>query len=274
MLAFLYRNNEVLRQKSRRFPNGRLRCFAFACPAVVSREFMEKKIGADFITTVRVGSDMVPTFSVSAAWQMVKRFDVICEAMREDPGIIDKCIENFDTMNRKKFRNERWYQLLQDLIKTPSPEQNRKLFPLGKMLWFVPKEVMVEDDQQRRMSLQAMRTEGSWAIPDMIRDWLCWTIKIFFAVILLLISCVTRVTGLREIWTNLCLFVSIATMKGKCRLMASDKYDGSNYVLCDASNCTDIFQEFVFDFPESIYAHLQIRYLMACGARLDVAREH
>ena len=273
MLAFLYRDDKVVNKTSSKFKDGRLSCFAFACPPCVSRELIEKKAGANFITSVRVGSDMVPTTSMAGLWQMFKRYDVICEAMREDPGIIDKCIENFDTMNKTKFENEKWYQLLQDLIKTPCPEAQRRLYPMGKMLWFVPKEVMVDNHQQRRMDLQRMRTEGSWAIADMIRDFLFWAIKTFLGVILLLVSCVTRMTDLKAIWHNLCLFKEMITMKGKCRLMASDKYDGKNYVLCDASNCIDLFQEFCFDFPECLYAHFQIRYLMACEAELDVLRE-
>ena len=271
LLAFLYLDDEIVNKKTLKFPNGRLRCFAFACPPVVSKEFIEKKVGSSFITSVVVSTDMVPRLSVEAVKRMYERYDVICEALREDPDIIDKCIENFDTMN-PRFKERKWYQLLQKLIKKKGPKSQERLFPMGEMLWFIPKQVMDpdNDDKQRRKNVQKMRIAGGrgWrGMLEMIPLIFAWLIYFIWALVLLFISCVIWCTDFNAIRNNMRIFAFLVRQKGS-RRMAMDKYDGSNYVLCDASKCIDLFQDFVFDLPESLDAHFPIRYLMACGAQL------
>ena len=265
MLAFLYWDDEIVNKKTLKFPNGRLRCFAFACPGVVCSQFVYKKVGASFITSVIVSTDMVPRLSVESVKRMYARYDVIVEAMREDPEIIDKCIRNSKHL------------LIQELIHTEGPKLQERLFPMGEMLWFVPKQVMdpENDDKQRRKDVQEMRIAGGrgWrGMVEMILLLFVWLIHFIWALVLLFISCVFRCTDLNAIRNNWRAFKFLVRQKGS-RRMAMDKYDGSNYVLCDASKCIDLFQDFVVDLPESLDAHFPIRYLMACGAHLGWDRE-
>ena len=46
------------------------------------------------------------------------------------------------------------------------------------------------------------------------------------------------------------------------------KYGESHYILCEATLCRNIFQEFVFDFPESALSHMPQRYLWCTGVTL------
>ena len=57
----------------------------------------------------------------------------------------------------------------------------------------------------------------------------------------------------------------------RCKMDTSKrqrKYGGRNFVLCDATQCRYIFQEFVFEFPDSLRCHNPQHYLWACDATL------
>ena len=42
----------------------------------------------------------------------------------------------------------------------------------------------------------------------------------------------------------------------------------STYVLCDATKCRDLFQEFVHEYPSSLTTHMVSSYMKACGSTL------
>merc|ERR1712154_155289 len=48
----------------------------------------------------------------------------------------------------------------------------------------------------------------------------------------------------------------------------AEKYDLSNYTICEATNCRQVFQDLVLDLPESLYSHMPNRYLWAMDAHL------
>merc|ERR1711920_841504 len=113
---------------------------------------------------------------------------------------------------------------------TPNPQQ--QLFPLGQVLWFVPKEVMVESDICRRENL--LRTNKSSGVKETEN------------------AVDAHGRGLGDVITE--TLKNVAKKSGMKR-RKRNKYDGSNYILTDASECRDIFQHFVQDMPESLYAH-------------------
>ena len=83
---------------------------------------------------------------------MNDRLDIIRKYMAEDEGIIEQCLRNVSDENHVTNDEEsKWKQLILDLKNVPSPNPKEQLFPLGKVLWFVPKEVVTASDEQRRL---------------------------------------------------------------------------------------------------------------------------
>lgn len=106
--------------------------------------------------------------------------------------------------------------------------------------------------------------EGGNGVFETMRDLLFVVIRIIYLVCVLLIDC-RKHWGWPDLY-SLGLFWSMITDRGSLR-RAREKYDGSNYMLCDAyaSGCWKLFQEFAFDLPESLEAHFQMRYLATCS---------
>ena len=240
MLGFLYNDHPIICRQNR------LHCFAFASPCVVSREFTEKHIGERYITSVTLSTDMITRLSVESMKQMNVRLDIIRKYMKEDKGIITQCLQNVEDPNgdeQDEVKEEKWCQLVRELKNTPTPNPKQQLFPLGQVLWFVPREVMVDSDVHRRENLLRINKStgssggdgqgGGGGLGD---------------VIAVTLKNMAKKSGLKRKTRN--------------------KYDGSNYILCEASNCRHLFQEFIQDMPESLYAHYPIRYMLACHTKL------
>ena len=268
MLGFLYKDHPIIREQNR------LHCFAFASPPVVSREFTDNQVGADFITSIALSIDLFTRFSVESIRKMNDRFDKIREYMQEDEGIVDQCLQNVsDEVNGEggvQGEEGRWKQLIDDLRNLPTPKPHEQLFPLGTVLWFIPKEVMVESDEQRRRNLLEVEDLGDTGILESILNLFIRTLITFMIITVQVLCCVIRITHFIQmecVADNLCFVVVLAKTRW-LKLRKKKKYAASDYVLCEASNCRHLFQEFVQDRPESLDAHYPMRYLIACDTKL------
>lgn len=250
MLGFLYFDHPIICKQHR------LHCFAFASPCVVSREFTEKQIGLNYITSIALSTDMVTRLSVESVKKMNVRLDIIRKYLKENKGIIKQCLDNVsdesigsdDGDDNEQKEQEKWCQLVRELKDTPTPNPKQQLFPLGKILWFVPKEIMVESDEQRRENLLRAHKGGyNWNNGGNINEQQLGN------------------GGMGEVIAETLKNMAV---KSGFKRKAGNKYDGSNYILCEASNCRDMFQEFVQDMPESLYAHYPTRYMLACYTKL------
>merc|ERR1712087_877840 len=195
-------------------------------------------------------------------------------------------------------------------LETPNPSE--LLYPLGRVLWFVPRIVMDDDQTFRRKTLMdmlcdpvnveiaedgleeqkydsndqeeglendrdtAMSTHEVEGVDGNIPQW-----KRSLSESMRNLEEGLRVrsqsVGLHanQLWNELCHDVSRSVKDlqtdMRCKMDTSKrrkKYSGRNYVLCDATDCRYIFQEFVFDFPDSLTVHNPQRYLWACDATL------
>jgi len=285
-LGLLYYDHPIICKQNK------LQVYAFASPCIVSKEFTEKNIGNDYISSVALSTDLVTRLSLESVKHENCRLDAI---MRYPQEVIRECIVNVTDLdedemddddknddNRKHARN-RTRPLItlkpKDLVKTlkelKTPNPKEQLFPLGKILWFVPKAAMDDDDLRRRRTLMCLKENANVNTND---DDESKENKKEYK------THNTKNSSLSEIFKTIQHNVTKGfedfqetmdnSLLGSGTTKYVKKYDGSNYILCDATKCRAIFQELVLDLPESLYAHLPSRYLWACGAHLTRGNLH
>eukprot|EP00483_Globobulimina_turgida_P009708 UN09727 len=205
---------------------NRLKCFCFASPPVLSKHFTDKNIGIDYIFSVILSTDFITRLSIAAVKHYNLRNDLLLECEQD---LIDECMTVLDNTG---MENER-VKFLTKLKSITAGNIQQLLYPLGRILWFVPNAVMEDNVVLRRKCLMGLNGEKE----DNIEN---------------------------SLWNKI-------NKSGTMKKLSKYYYgsDGSdNYVLCDATNRRDIFQEFVIDFPESLFAHMPARYLSACGTSI------
>ena len=259
MLGLMYYQHPIICR-----PN-KLRVFAFASPPVISKEFIENDIGLEYIYSIALTTDFVTRLSKEAVRHHNVRNDLVLKAKDE---VIEECLtilNDYDDEEKKdEFENER-IKFCRKLKEIDSPNIEEKLFPIGKILWFVPKVVMEEEDfVVRTSSLMSLHDDDDDDDDD--SDEMEKKVK--------------EKKNTKEDKFKYSLKRKLAEMSNKCKekkeqraikkkqKSAIVKYGAHNYVLCEATNCRDWFQNFVVDFPESFLAHVPGRYLWACGTTM------
>ena len=256
---------------------------AFASPPVVSQSFIDAKIGLDMIRSVAINTDLVCRLSIESIKQQNERLDAI---NKYPTDAIKECMMNlkdFDDEQRKKQitgatttndedtkGDEPQYEslltpfnLIKTLkeVKTPNPKD--QLFPLGKILWYVPKAALEKDGVARRRTLMGMEDENKkekkkvkfGSKNDSVKD------------------------VMKTTWHNITVGFEEFQETMDNPLLSGGykhalKFDGSHYALVDATDCRDVFQEFVLDLPEALAAHMPNRYMWACNAHLTRGNLH
>jgi len=153
------------------------------------------------------------------------------------------------------------FNLIKTLKEVKTPNPNDQLFPLGKILWYVPKAALEKDGVARRRTLMGMDAEKkeqkkyATQKADSVKD------------------------VMKNTWHNLTKGFEEFQQTMDNPMIAggykhSLKFDGSHYALVDATECREIFQQFVLDLPEALAAHMPSRYMWACNAHLTRGNLH
>lgn len=278
LVGFMYYQHPILHLQNK------LKVFAFASPPIVSQEFITSNIGFDYIYSIALSTDFITRLSKYSIKTFNLRNDFILETKEE---LIDQCLKILDdgdktndnndddkeddnddndnddnNDNNDDDKNER-EQFIDSLRKIQAADT--KLYPIGKVLWFVPKAVMEDDVILRRkylLELQEMKHDQQ-AKDDGNED-------------------ETEEQNNKQAektskcsWTQKWEEMSIKCKEEKAKKALkkaeeSDmfKYGADKFILCEATKCRDWFQEFVIEYPESLRAHMPGRYLWACGTTI------
>ena len=298
LLGLMYREHPVVFGG-----NGcRLRVWCFASPCIVSREFTDQQLGNGFITSVALETDVVTRLSMESVRKCNLRQDFIMTHCRHSPQMMHRVLHRHQM--EAESEGAEFLRILKTL-KSPNPKQ--ELFPLGRILWFVPRIVMDDDIVFRRKTLMKMFRDdhggdgdgGGDGGGDMVEEMGCdeeegleadkeevvreelegkeenedvavpkWRRKLS-ASMRNLNANPNQV--FREIAHDIGRGVRDFQTDIRCKMDTSRrrrKYGGGNYVLCEATQCRYMFQEFVFEFPASLKSHNPQRYLWACDATL------
>lgn len=208
-------------------------------------------------------------------------------------------------------------EFLRTLETLNSPKPEEQLFPLGRVLWFVPRIVMDDDIVFRRKTLMKLvgvnekdehqnevemveygaeeeveenQEEGMDPLENDVEndelegkedgDWknrLSASMKDLYENLGEGLKARSQTGNMnanqvfREFCHDIHRGVKDIQTDIRCKMDTSRrrrKYGGRNFVLCDATQCRYIFQEFVFEFPDSLRCHNPQRYLWACDATL------
>eukprot|EP01083_Nonionella_stella_P023110 63910_1 len=282
LLGLMYKDHPIIHKQNQ------LKVYAFASPCIVSKEFTDCALGNEYITSIALSTDLVTRLSVESVRKCHLRQDFI---MKQSKNLIHRCMTH-DTIDGEIENESACAEFLRVLRSLSSFAPSQELYPLGRILWFVPHIVMHDDIAFRRSRLMDlkeddldMEEEDGNRVKSTLDD-VCvstWnsmskSVTDFKASMMDLNTFEVRCNdynwakhsfrefchdvskGVKDIQTD----IEWTLDKAK----RNRKYNGENYVLCDASSCRYIFQELVFDLPESIRAHEPQRYLWACDATL------
>eukprot|EP01083_Nonionella_stella_P023111 63912_1 len=220
LLGLVFKDHPIVRKQNR------LKVYAFASPCIASKTFADCKGCHEYITSIALSTDLITRLSVESVRKCHLRQDLIMEQSKD---VIRKCMTCDDA---EEIDNE-CAELLRGLRSLSSCAPAQELYPLGRILWFVP-NVVIDGDVEKPEDLDRHHIDGNVFVST-------WN------------SLSKGAKKLKE---------SITTKWNKAK--RNRKYNGDNYILCDASSCRYIFQELVFDLPECIHAHEPARYLWAC----------
>ena len=145
LLGLMYNNHPIIHKQNR------LRVYSFASPCIVSKEITNIAIGNDYINSVVLGMDIVTRLSVEAVRKCNLRQDLI---MNYSKDMVLQCLQRDDDMHHDESADAEFLRILKEL-QSPTPQQ--QLFPLGRVLWFVPNVVMNEDVNFRKRSLMNLK---------------------------------------------------------------------------------------------------------------------
>ena len=154
LLGLMYKDNSIVRG-----PNGhRLSVWCFAAPCVIPREFVDEKLGNDYITTVTLDTDAATRVSPEALKIWNLRQELISEYSTDK---IRDILQRDDISD-----GDEGAKLLRILKNVRSPNPDHELFPLGRILWFVPRIVLNDDIVLRRKTLMKMTEDNDHSVTD------------------------------------------------------------------------------------------------------------
>eukprot|EP01083_Nonionella_stella_P267943 905450_1 len=137
LLGLMYKDHPIIRKQNR------LKVYAFASPCIVSKHFTDGKLECDYITSVALSTDFITRLSVESIRKRNLRQDFI---MEQSDVVIDKCMtDDVESMD------DECVEFLRVLKSISSVVPTQELYPLGRILWFVPNTVIhdvVADDEQ------------------------------------------------------------------------------------------------------------------------------
>jgi len=238
--------------------NNKIRAFAFASPPVASRSLIQPDQDWNrVVTSVALSTDLVTRISVRS----LETHDERCE-----------CISKWNETEELDVYNE--YSLIQRL--KDMGEADGQMFPLGKVLWYVPdvrqagkdKSIVVFDDCPRDKDLRLIGflNTALMYVCALLDGKVGSVFKFVFGVALQALIAVVMVIGV-------VIGFEIDDIEIDRSLSVSEKYGAARYQLCDATGCKEeIFQNLILDI-ESLHAHFPNRYLWACGVTLKPAQD-
>ena len=290
LLGLMYKDNSVIRGED----GKRLKVWCFASPCVATREFTDEQVGNDYITSVTLGIDMVCRMTMES----VKKWNMRQELISAYPTENIQRFLQFDDTTSSASDGASFSTILKTL-KARNPEE--LFFPLGRILWFVPPIVMHDDIALRRRTLMKMsdkKVDGNHGqiqlqqmknmmhhIDDHIDDEFGDDEDADDAAGDLEDSCENEEEQKVDLFTIRkrpmyqssdedddqefdAIPLSETAQKDTTTSSTNQRVSESAFVLCDATKCRDIFQEFVHEYPSSLTTHLVSSYMKACGATL------
>merc|ERR1712045_756646 len=96
--------------------------------------------------SIVLSTDFITRLSIESVKHHNLRNDMILEYEQD---LIDECLTVLDDDDDDNLENER-IKFLSKLKSIVTPNPNQQLFPLGRVLWFVPNAVMEDDVVVRR----------------------------------------------------------------------------------------------------------------------------
>ena len=271
LLGLMYKDHPIIHKQND------LRVFSFAPPCVVSKGITHNDIGNDYITSVILGLDVVTRLSLESVRRWNLRQQLI---MNYNQDAIRRCLLESEsevkenTMDFNESPNGEFLRVLTDL---KSSKDEQELYPLGKILWFVPNVVMNEDVDFRKRKLMNLkdydyeekvnndqrqkrsRESGSFSMTDL---WSSIGVRM------------ENNSSMSNSWREFCHDVSRSFNDIKTDIRykldstkRNKKYDGSNYTLIDATKHRHIFQDLIIDI-ECVSVHEPQAYLWALNTKL------
>ena len=144
LLGLMYKDNSIIRGQD----GQRLKVWCFAAPCAISREFADQKVGNDYITSVALDQDAASRISPEALKIWNLRQELISQYSTDKIK---------DILRRDDISDgDEGAKLLRILKNVRSPNPEHELFPLGRILWFVPHAVLNDDIVLRRKTLMKM----------------------------------------------------------------------------------------------------------------------
>ena len=287
VLGLMYKDNSVIRGQD----GKRLKVWCFASPCVVTREFTDQQVGNDYITSITLGIDMVCRITMESVKKWNMRQELISAYSTEKIlGFLHFDETSLIPDEHSSASDGAAFSTILKSLKAENPKE--EFFPLGRILWFVPPIVMHDDVESRRRTLMKMLDENAENVnKDNAHGQNMYNMK-------------HRNYGVHDDDDDLefdldeeqkmdlhairkrpmyqssddededqefdMIPPSETLQKGATQPTGStnQKVSGSKYVLCDATKCRDIFQEFVFEYPSSLTTHMVGPYMDACGVTL------
>jgi len=274
LLGLLYRNHPIIHQQNR------LKVFSFASPCVVSASLSD--LANDYVISVALGTDVVTRLSLQSVYKFNLRQDLIRSCNQE---MIARCMDHAAELQQEADEGtqndscpETDFLRIFKTAQSPNPEQ--ELFPLGRVLWFVPNAVMNaqdengdDEDEQKQMDVDECDAEkGGKEKARQHETTATWMSSTWDNLATQLRMDRSASDLWREVQYDITRKVSAVKSEIEEKLDESKRrarYDSSNYTVVDATQCrVHVFQELVFDFPESLDCHEPQRYLWCCNAKL------
>jgi len=139
-----------------------MKVFAFASPCIVSWNIAEKpeSLLKNKVFTVNLGTDVVTRLSLESLRQGYKRMDLIKIYPKDVITSALKELNNprrLDELNSTK-KESALFMFLDKLKSIDAIDEESKLYPLGTVLWFVPKVCLESDICKRRAVLMDLKT--------------------------------------------------------------------------------------------------------------------
>ena len=261
LLGLMYYNHPII------YKQNKLKVFAFAPPCILSKEFNQGMNDAiEYIYNIILETDFITRASIQSVIQHNLRCDAILEA---DDDLIDKCLKNLEDIKDDEDEKRKFCEMLKGI---DPPNIDEKLFQFGRILWYVPNAVLEDDVAVRRKCLMCLNDndndDGDEKKAENEGD---EEVEIDFDLVLSKMKQNDEENENRDDkvkdnkfgWSK--MMERRKDEKVKRKEERRRMYGADNYTLCEATNCRHIFQEFVVDYPQSLYTHMPQRYLWAIG---------
>merc|ERR1712013_711232 len=124
------------------------RVIAFASPPVICANLMRERVGRECVWSVALSTDFITRLSIESVLEHNARTDVLLGMSDER---IEQCVSG-------EMEEEEMVKVLEQVKNVKGGHLENKLYPVGRVLWFVPKAAIEEDEEKRVRGLMRMES--------------------------------------------------------------------------------------------------------------------